>query len=96
MVSADDARSMTLEDHRETFAAAMAALMADFGAYLDRDGADPTADKVSYRQYVVWLSSQERAQLIDALGQAVLALARNAPGGERTPHILSTVFFPTS
>jgi hypothetical protein len=36
--------------HRRGFAAAMAALIAEFNAYLDRDGADPAADSVSYRQ----------------------------------------------
>jgi hypothetical protein len=28
----------------------MAALLAEFSAYLDRDGADPAADSVGYRQ----------------------------------------------
>ena len=95
-VSAEDARSMTLEDHRQSFTAAMAALIADFGAYLDRAGADPTADLVSYRQYVVWLSDEERTQLIEALTRLVVTVGRNARGEARTPHLFSTVFFPTT
>ena len=93
-VSVDDARTMTLEDHRGAFTAAMAALIADFGAYLDRGRADPSADMVSYRRYLVWLSPQERSQLIDQLGHLVRTLARNEPGEGRSPHTLSTVFFP--
>ena len=93
-VSVDDARTMTLEDHRGAFTAAMAALIADFGAYLDRGRADPSADQVSYRRYLVWLSPEERSGLIDELSQMVRSLARNEPTETRTPHTLSTVFFP--
>ena len=93
-VSVEDARSMTLGDHGRTFSAAMTALMADFAAYLDGDDADPSADKVSYRQYVVWLSPEERSRLIAELGRIVRAVAQNAPSRTRAPHILSTVFFP--
>src|SRR5689334_7880308 len=56
-VSAEDARGMSLEDHQQAFTAAAAALLADFGAYLDRPGADPFGDMVSYRQSIVWLSA---------------------------------------
>lgn len=95
-VSVDDAKMMTLEDHRRAFTAAMAALIADFGAYLDRGRADPSADSVSYRQYLVWLSPDERSQLIDQLGKMVRGLALNGPQEDRAPHTLSTVFFPAS
>jgi DNA-binding transcriptional ArsR family regulator len=95
-VNAADARSMTLEDHRRVFPAAMAALMADFDAYLDRPDADPFADQVSYRQYVVWLSPQERARFIDELGRLVRSLTANEVNDNRAAHILSTLFFPAT
>jgi hypothetical protein len=95
-VSVEQARGMTLEDHRQGFTAAMAALIADFGAYLDREGAEPTSDHVSYRQYVVWLTAEERAEFIATLGRTVLAIARNPRDEPRIPHLLSTIFFPTS
>src|SRR5512135_3832000 len=53
-------RSMSLEDHRRGFTAAMAALLAEFNAYLDRAGAHPTVDLVSYKQFTLWLSAAER------------------------------------
>jgi DNA-binding transcriptional ArsR family regulator len=95
-VNADDARSMTLEDHRRVFPAALAALMADFDAYLDRPGADPFADQVSYRQYIVWLSPQERARFISELGRLLRSLTPNEANDDRAAYILSTPFFPAS
>jgi DNA-binding transcriptional ArsR family regulator len=95
-VSADDARSMTLEDHRRVFPGAMAALMADFDAYLDRPGADPFADQVSYRQYIVWLSPVERARFISELGRLLRTLTPNEANDDRAPYVMSTLFFPAT
>ena len=87
--------TMTLEEHRQGFAAAMAALLAEFDAYLARPGAEPFADRVGYRQGVVWLSDEELAEAAAEL-QAVLAVRagnRAAPG--RRPRLLSMIQFPT-
>ena len=51
--------SVSLEEHRRAFAASMAALLAEFSAYLDRDDADPAADLVGYQQRAIWLSRDE-------------------------------------
>jgi hypothetical protein len=93
---ADGAQGMTIEDHRRGFTAAMAALIAEFGAYLDRDDARPAADEVSYRQFVIRLTREERSRFIDELGRMVRSLARNQPDDARAPYMLSTVFFPTA
>jgi DNA-binding transcriptional ArsR family regulator len=96
-VSVEDARDMReAADHRQAFTAAMAALMADFNVYLDRADARPFEDEVSYRQFVVWLTPDERSRLIAELTRIVIALSGNSPGGKRMPHVLSTVFFPAS
>src|ERR1035437_6654378 len=50
VVDGEVAAAMSLEDPRRGFAAAMAVLIAEFNAYLDRDGADPAADSASYTQ----------------------------------------------
>ncbi|HEV7690821.1 MAG TPA: helix-turn-helix domain-containing protein [Hyphomonadaceae bacterium] len=94
MVGAEDARSMTLEDHRGGFTAAMAALIADFNVYLDRRGADPIADEVSYRQFTIWLRPAERSRLIRDFGRMLKDTANNKPGDGRDPYMLSTIFFP--
>jgi len=88
-------RSMSLEDHRRGFTAAMAALLGEFNTYLDRAGADPSADAVSYKQFTLWLSPAERARLIRDLRRTFRTLMKNAPGAHRAPHLLGTIFFPS-
>ncbi|MFI4973201.1 MAG: helix-turn-helix domain-containing protein [Caulobacterales bacterium] len=96
LVDEEAARSMTLEDHRRGFTAAMAALIGDFNVYLDRGDADPLADQVSYRQYTLWLRPQERSRLIREVWRTLVASSSNKPGAGRAPYVFSTVFFPTS
>jgi DNA-binding transcriptional ArsR family regulator len=93
-IDADAAASMSLEDHRHGFAAAMAALLAEFDAYLDREHADPTADSVSYRQGPLWLNQEELAELISEMRSAIVSKRDNEPAPDRRPHLLSTILFP--
>ena len=46
VIDRDLAASMSLDEHRHAFAAAMAVLLADFNAYLDREHASPADDSV--------------------------------------------------
>ncbi|OZM75896.1 helix-turn-helix domain-containing protein [Pseudonocardia sp. MH-G8] len=94
-IDTDAAASMSTDDHRRGFAAATAALLAEFNAYLDRDGADPAADSVGYRQGVVWLSPAERDEMIGVLRDLLTSLAGNGPAPGRSPHLVSAIFFPT-
>jgi DNA-binding transcriptional ArsR family regulator len=94
VIDADAAASMSLDDHRRGFAAAVAALLAEFNAYLDRDGADPTADSVGYRQGIVWLTPDELAEMVDALRGVFAARAGNKPAPGRRPYLVSPIFFP--
>ncbi|MEW9527185.1 helix-turn-helix domain-containing protein [Microbispora sp. NPDC049125] len=95
VIDADAAAAMTLDEHRRGFGAAMAALLAEFEAYLDRDGADPVADSVSYRQFTLWLDEEELAGMIKDMTAALMSRARNQPAPGRTPHLLGTILFPT-
>ncbi|MEV4364201.1 helix-turn-helix domain-containing protein [Nonomuraea sp. NPDC004186] len=94
-IDLDTARAMSLQDHRHGFAAAMAALLAEFNAYLDRPGADPVADRVGYRQGTLWLTSEEMEELAVELREVLRARTGNGPGPERRPHVISAIFFPT-
>jgi DNA-binding transcriptional ArsR family regulator len=87
--------AMTKDDHRRGFAAAIAALVGEFNAYLDRDDANPLADSVSYRQFALWLSDAEKDALIEEIVTAIRARIANAPSPERRRHLLSTILFPT-
>jgi DNA-binding transcriptional ArsR family regulator len=91
----DAARSMSIDDHRRGFAAAMAALLAEFGAYLDREGADPAADLIGYRQGVLWLSRDELTETIDTVRKVLQEKWANKPAPGRSPHLLSMILFPT-
>ncbi len=94
VIDAADAASMSLEDHRRGFGAAMAVLLAEFNAYLDRDGADPVADAVSYRQGTVWLSPAEIGAMLTEMAKVLRASIGHGPGPGRAPYLLSTILFP--
>ncbi|MDH6577370.1 helix-turn-helix domain-containing protein [Kitasatospora sp. MAP5-34] len=93
-IDADAATSMSLDDHRRGFAAAMAALLTEFNAYLERDGADPGADSVGYRQGTLWLNPDELAEMVGALREVFTSRAANKPSPGRSPHLVSAIFFP--
>jgi len=94
VIDPEAAASMSLDDHRHGFAAAMAALLAEFNTYLDREHADPTADSVSYRQFPLWLNQQELAGLISEVRSSIVPKMNNKPTPDRRPHLLSTILFP--
>jgi DNA-binding transcriptional ArsR family regulator len=95
MIDAEAAAAMTPEEHRRGFATAMAVLIAEFNAYLDRDG-DPAADAVSYRQGVLWLSPAELAEMTGKLLAVLRDSAANEPASGRAPYLLSPVLFPAA
>ncbi|MFD9428378.1 hypothetical protein [Streptomyces sp. NPDC060054] len=68
--------------------------MAEFDAYLDRDGAEPTADLVGFRQHALWLSQEEIAEMINDLRSVIVARMNREPSPERTRYLLSPILFP--
>jgi DNA-binding transcriptional ArsR family regulator len=94
LIDVDAAASMTIEEHRYGFAAAMAALVAEFNTYLNEGHADPTADQVGYRQIPLWLSQDEGAALISQIHTILLSIMDNQPGPGRRLHLLSPILFP--
>ncbi|MFF7651735.1 hypothetical protein ACFZCY_18625 [Streptomyces sp. NPDC007983] len=94
VIGSEMARTLTPKDHRQVFATAMTALLAEFTAYLDRDGADPVADQVGYRQHALWLSPAELDELIGELRAAIAPKLANQPSPERAQYLLSPIHFP--
>ena len=94
VIDGDAAAAMSLQEHRRGFAAAMAVLVAEFNAYLDREHADPTADSVGYRQIPLWLSQDELAEMIGAIRGIILSKMDNEPTSDRSLHLLSPIVFP--
>jgi DNA-binding transcriptional ArsR family regulator len=94
-VSPQAMASLAPDDHRRGFAVAVAALVAEFNAYLDRDGADPAADLVGYRQHGIWLSPDELTALIADLSAAITPHLGNPSTPERSRYLLSPILFPS-
>ncbi|MGW0436211.1 helix-turn-helix domain-containing protein [Micromonospora sp. NPDC003197] len=95
VIDAETGASMTLDEHRHGFTAALAALHAEFNAYLDRPGAGPFADLVGYRQGILWLSDDETAEMLGELQAVVAARAGNQAAPGRRPRLMSLIQFPT-
>jgi len=93
-VAAEVGKAMSREDHRRAFGGAMAALIAEFNAYIARKDAKPFDDMVGYRQGTVWLTRGEIATLIQEIRGALATRLTNPPGTGRRPYMLSTIFFP--
>ena len=84
----------SLEDYRRAFAVALAALLGEFNAYLDRGHADPGADAVGFLQHSLWLSLDERAELIHGMRAAIAPHLGNNPAPDRRQYLLSPILFP--
>lgn len=93
-ISPQEAAAMTIDDHRHGFAAAMAALLADFSAYLDRPDADPTADMVGYVQIPLWLNKEEIAAMAEQVRTMLMSKIDNTPELGRRLYLLSPILFP--
>lgn len=83
------------DGYRRAFAVAMAALAAEFDAYLAHEDADPVADLVGFRQHAVWLDRDELESLIVAMREAISPRLGNQPTSGRDRYLLSPVLFPT-
>ena len=93
-ISARTAAAMSLEDHRRAFTAAMASLLAEFGAYLDHAGAKPFTDGVGYRVFTLWLDRAERGEMLREVSGSLLQRLENRAGPGRTAYRMSPIMFP--
>jgi hypothetical protein len=90
----DTVEDMPIEAHRRAFAAAMAALIAEFGSYLDHSGADPSRDLVGYRQIPLWLTPPELATFIAEMQTVLARVMSHQPTPQRRQYLLSPILFP--
>jgi DNA-binding transcriptional ArsR family regulator len=93
-IGAEVGAEMSPEEHRLAFTASMAALLAEFDAYLGRDGARPFDDSVSYRQGTLWLDKEEAAEMLGEISDVFRARRTNGPSPRRTPYRGSMILFP--
>jgi DNA-binding transcriptional ArsR family regulator len=95
-IDASVGQVMSADEHQRLFTASMAALIAEFDRYLQRDGANPYDDAVSYRQTVVWLSDEELASMIREFQRLLAMRGSGEPAPGRSPYMLSTILFPAA
>jgi hypothetical protein len=93
-ISLDELEHMSAEDHRQTLMAFVAALLADFDRYIERDDIDLLRDGVSYRLAGLWLDDQEFRKLLLELTRVLQPRFANAPRPGRRRRILGTVLLP--
>ncbi len=94
LLSADDAREMSEEEHRRGFLTFVAAVLADYDRYLDGDDIDIARDLVGYRQAVFNLTDDETMELVTELRSVLAARAALPPGPGRRRRILTTILMP--
>ncbi len=94
VLDAADAASMSPDEHLRGFTVFAGALIAAYSRYLAQPAADPSSDAVSYRQLALWLSDDELAEMVAAVGAALQPFLDNAETPERRRVLLSTVLMP--
>lgn len=91
---ADDAASMTPEQHEDAFTAFAGALVAAFGRYIRTPGADPSTDGIGYRQVPLWLDDAELAAMVEELRAVLERYADLGPDGDRVRRTFSSILIP--
>ncbi len=93
-VTADQARTLSTDDHRRAFTAFCAMLMADFDRYLAAPGGDVVDDGVAFTQAALWLTADEFAQMRSELAAVITSRIDNGPSENRVKRLISTVLMP--
>lgn len=95
-VGAEEARAMSVEEHRRGFATFVAALLADFDRYLDRGDVDLARDLVGYRQAALYLTDAEMQELLADLRAVFAERLQHQPSPGRVRRLVSTIVVPDS
>ena len=94
-IDADEAREMSIEEHRQGFLTFVVGLLADFDRYLGRGDADLGRDLVGYRQTAFHLTDEETMALIADLRAVVMSRAAHEPAPGRRRRTFTTILMPT-
>ncbi|HEX4977149.1 MAG TPA: helix-turn-helix domain-containing protein [Nocardioides sp.] len=93
-VDGAEARTMSVEQHRQAFLVFVSTLLAEFDRYLDGSDVDLERDLVGYRQVPLHLTDEELVQLLGELSSVLLPWAQKSPGPGRRRRIFTTVLMP--
>ena len=95
-ISLDEVAAMTPDEHRQTFLAFIAGLIADFDRYLARPDFNPVRDLASYNMAGMWLDDTELIDFSRDLLRVIQPRLANTPRPGRKQRILATVLLPGS
>ena len=93
-VGAQEAATMTAEEHSQAFLVFAAGLLADFDQYLSRGKTDFARDGAGYSGGAMWLTEAENAELLREMAAVLQPRYANAPGKGRSRRMLYSVFLP--
>lgn len=93
-VDGAEARTMSVEQHRQAFLVFVSTLLGEFERYLDAGDVDLERDLVGYRQVPLHLSDDELVEMLGDLNAALLPWVQRAPGPGRRRRVLTTVLMP--
>lgn len=93
-VGAEEAATMSAEEHRQAFMTFVAGLLGDFDRYLDGGDVDLARDLVGYRQSVLNLSDAEMQEFLADLLAVIRPRLEYGPSPERVRRMFTTVVMP--
>ena len=94
-IDADEARQMSVEEHRQGFLTFVVGLLADFDRYLEGGDVDLGRDLVGYRQTAFHLTDEETMALIRDLRAVVASRADHQPADGRRRRTFTSILMPT-
>lgn len=93
-ITPEEAKTLSGDEHLELFMKFASLLIAQYGKYIKREGADPAADKITYRQIVLQLSEEEHMRLLGGVRELLAEASRNEPSPERRSYIYTVAAIP--
>ena len=93
-LDAEDASSLTKDEHLSAFITFVGTMIQSFGRYLDQPDSDPGKDNVGYRQAGLWVTPNELQRLVLGLREAMAPCLKNKPEPGRSRISLSTIVIP--
>lgn len=95
IISQDDLKNATSEDHLTYFINFAAHLIGEYGRYVHQQPkVDLLQDGVSYRQLPLYLSDEENIEMILAVREVFKKYSENKPGPDRRKRLISMIVHP--
>ena len=94
VLGADEAATMTPEQHNQAFVAFMTGRLSDFERYLSSGEPDLLRDKVGYRVAAMYLTDEETDEFLAEFAELVRPLLENEPSPGRRRRVFSTILMP--